>query len=150
MLRKKTTKIPAVTKEVQKLINDMHDTLKEAKGLGIAAPQVGSSLRVCLAKIGKKTMVLVNPQITWKSDDREIMEEGCLSLPGLDVEVERPIGIIVEYLNEKGKPEKRKLSSIDARVVQHEVDHLEGVLIVDYLPSITQLHPAHPSDAGAL
>lgn len=110
----------------------MMDTVEKAEGLGIAAPQVNVSLRVCLANILGKMTPLVNPEITWKSDETSVMEEGCLSLPGIDVSVPRAVEIIVAYLDEKGQPQERRLHDLDARVVQHETDHLNGVLIVDY------------------
>lgn len=133
ILRKKTKNVPKVTKEVLKLIKDMKATVKSAEGLGLAAPQVGESLRVCLVQMNGKMTPLVNPKITWMSDELALMEEGCLSLPGINVDVPRAVEIKVTYLDEKGKEQQRHLHDLDARVVQHEVDHLEGVLIVDYL-----------------
>lgn len=115
------------------MLKDMDDTLEDEGGLGIAAPQVGLSLRMCLAKFNGKTNIMINPDITWKGEETDEIEEGCLSLPGIDVKVERPLEIIVKYLDEKGHEQERKLSEYDARVVQHEVDHLDNVLIVDYL-----------------
>ena len=110
----------------------MEDTLGDDGDLGIAAPQVGHSLRMCLAKFNEKTNVMINPEITWKGEETDIVEEGCLSLPGIDVKVERPTEITVTYLDIKGKEQERKFSKFDARIVQHEVDHLDNVLIVDY------------------
>lgn len=133
VLRTTTTEIPRVTKEIKKLIADMQDTVKKAEGAGIAGPQVGQSLRLCLALIGKKMTPLINPHITWKSDETCVIEEGCLSLPDIAWRhIERPTEIIVSYVDEKGKAQERKLQGYDARVVQHEVDHLDGILIVDY------------------
>ncbi|MBM3231205.1 peptide deformylase [Candidatus Peregrinibacteria bacterium] len=133
VLRKKTKPVPKVTKEVLKLIKDLRSTVKKAEGLGIAAPQVGVSLRVCLANINGKMTPLINPDITWKSEETMMMQEGCLSLPGVDVDVRRAVEIAVVYLDEKGKEQERRLHDLDARVVQHETDHLDGILIVDYL-----------------
>ena len=107
-------------------------TVKAADGLGIAAPQVGQSWRVCLARINSKMTPLVNPEITWRSAEIDILEEGCLSLPGIGVEVPRAMAITLRFLDEKGADQERRLTDLDARVVQHEVDHLNGVLIVDY------------------
>lgn len=132
VLRAKTAKVPQVTKDVLKLVKDMEDTVTSADGLGLAAPQIGVSQRVCLAKIGGKLLALINPDITWKSDETAVAEEGCLSLPGLWRDVVRPVEIVVQFTDTKGKPQERKLREIDARVVQHEVDHLDGKLIVDY------------------
>ncbi|HLD64209.1 MAG TPA: peptide deformylase [Candidatus Peribacteraceae bacterium] len=132
LLRKKTQRVPQITKEVKQLIKDMKLTVKAADGLGIAAPQVGQSWRVCLARINSKMTPLVNPEITWRSAEIDILEEGCLSLPGIGVEVPRAMAITLRFLDEKGADQERRLTDLDARVVQHEVDHLNGVLIVDY------------------
>lgn len=132
VLRKKAAHIPKVTKEITKLIADMHDTVEKAEGLGIAGPQVDVAQAVCLAQFNGKIHVMINPEILWKSEETATMQEGCLSLPGIDVDVKRAVEITVRYLDEKGKQQERKLHDLDARVVQHEVDHLNGVLIVDY------------------
>ncbi len=135
ILRKKTKKVAKVTKEMLELIGNMADTVEAAPGAGIAAPQVGSSHRICLASINSKMTVLINPEITRKSDETDWEEEGCLSLPGLVVPVQRAKEITLRYQNEKGQEQERKLKDWSARVVQHEVDHLNGILIVDYLPA---------------
>ena len=132
VLRAKAAKVPQVTKDIKKLMSNMQDTVKKAEGLGIAAPQVGTSLRLCLANINGKMTPLINPEITWSSDETSTMEEGCLSLPKINVDVERSVEITVRYTDEKGNEQDRHLHDLDARVVQHEIDHLNGVLIVDY------------------
>ncbi|MBU2259755.1 peptide deformylase, partial [Patescibacteria group bacterium] len=86
----------------------------------------------CLAKFNEKTNVMINPQITWKGEETDVVEEGCLSLPGIDVKIERPTEITITYLDIKGKGQERKFIEFDARVVQHEVDHLDNVLITDH------------------
>lgn len=121
-----------MTKEIQKLLKDMEETVINADGLGLAAPQVNSSHRVCIVKLQGRLTPLINPEIVYKSPEMEMAEEGCLSLPGLWAIVPRSADIVVRYLNGKGQSQERMLKSIDARVVQHEVDHLEGILIVDY------------------
>jgi len=132
VLRKKTKPVPKVTKAVLNLIEDMKDSMIEAKGVGLAAPQVGVSDRVCLAYINEKITPLINPVITWKSDELAIDEEGCLSLPHTWVKVPRATEIRLNYVDTKGNQKELALKNFDARVVQHEVDHLDGVLIVDY------------------
>ncbi len=132
ILRAKTKKVPKVTKEILKLIEDMEETTISAKGAGIAAPQVNRSERVCIAMIQRKLTPLINPEITWMSDEGDMMEEGCLSLPDLWLQVPRSLEIVLKYQDIGGKKTERKLSGYDARVVQHEVDHLDGILIVDY------------------
>jgi len=133
ILRRKSQHVKGVTKEITKLIADMEDTLIHAEGLGLAAPQVGSPLSLCLARIGNRTIALINAEITWQSHETDAMEEGCLSLPGILVTVSRPTSIIVQYTDTKGKMQERSLSDLDARVVQHEIDHLNGILIIDYM-----------------
>ncbi len=132
VLRTKTKDVPKITKEIKELIRDMKQTTVAAKGAGLAAPQVNRTERICLAMIGKKLTPLVNPHIMWKSKETDTMEEGCLSLPDIWLQIVRPTEIVVKFLSETGKEHELKLSGFDARVVQHEVDHLEGVLIVDY------------------
>lgn len=132
VLRAPTERIPKVTKEVKKLIKDMQETVRDANGLGLAAPQIDRSLRLCLVMMNGKITPLINPDITWKGEEVDTAEEGCLSLPGVYKKVDRPVQIKVQYLDESGKEQERILKGMDARVVQHEVDHLEGVLIVDY------------------
>ena len=132
VLRKKTGRVPKVTKGILKLIKDMKATMEAANGVGLAAPQVGASLRICLGQVNGKLTALINPEITRKSKEKEIDEEGCLSLPNIYLPISRSVEITVTYLDEKGKEQERKMSNFDARVVQHEVDHLDGILIVDY------------------
>lgn len=132
ILRKQTKDVPKVTKDVLKLIDNMLDTMTEAKGAGLAAPQVGRTERVCIALIGKKIVPLINPHILWRSEATSIAEEGCLSLPDVWLNISRPNDITVEYMTTTGKKRELKLSGFDARVVQHEVDHLEGILITDH------------------
>jgi len=132
VLRKKTEHIPQVTKEIKKLLKDMEATTKSADGGGLAAPQIGRSERVCISMINGKLTPLINPEITWKSKEIDIQQEGCLSLPGLWLDVPRSKELTLTYLDEKGQAQERKFSEWDARVVQHEIDHLDGVLIVDY------------------
>ncbi len=132
ILRKKTKPVPAVTKDVKQLIKDMIETMKEASGVGLAAPQVNRTERICIAVIGKKVTPLINPVITKRSKETDIDQEGCLSLPNVWLMISRSLDIALTYTDLKGKKQERKLKNFDARVVQHEVDHLEGVLIVDY------------------
>ncbi len=135
VLRTKTMRVKKITKEVMQGLEDMRETMDAARGVGLAAPQVGRNERICLATVGGKIETLINPDITWKSETTSIAEEGCLSLPGLWLNIKRPTDIIVHYESIHGKKYERKLGGFDARVVQHEVDHLEGILIVDHLES---------------
>ncbi len=121
-----------ITKEIKKLIADMKETVSVAKGAGLAAPQVGRSERLCIAMIDHKLVALINPHITWRSETTAIAEEGCLSLPDLWLNISRPTDIVVHFETEKGAKRELKLSDFNARVVQHEIDHLEGILITDH------------------
>ena len=139
ILRTKTKPVAEVTKDVQTLLKNMEETTVDADGLGLAAPQVGSDLRVCVARIKGRLTPLVNPEITGKSAVTETSEEGCLSLPGVWVPVSRSVEITVTFLTAKGEPKELTLKDMDARVVQHETDHLDGKLIVDYVSAATVL-----------
>ncbi|MDD5102871.1 MAG: peptide deformylase [Candidatus Peribacteraceae bacterium] len=147
ILRRKAAKVPEVTKAIKKLIKGMRETVKAEDGAGLAAPQVGQSLQLCLALVEGKMTVLINPEITWRSEETATEEEGCLSLPGIQVAVTRPAAIAVKYLNENGLPEERKLSDFSARTAQHETDHLKGVLLVDYLTPPPQRDPEQTQEA---
>lgn len=139
ILRTQTKLVPAITKEVQILLKNMEATTIDADGLGLAAPQVGSDLRACVARIKGRLTPMVNPEITWRSKITETSEEGCLSLPGVWVPVSRAVEITVTYQTAKGEERELTLKDMDARVVQHETDHLDGKLIVDYISAATVL-----------
>lgn len=137
ILRTKCQPVQKFDKQLKALVEDMNDTMVKAKGVGIAAPQVGVDARVFLAVLGADgknplTIPMVNPEITWFSEEAEIEEEGCLSLPKQFGKVERPVEVIVEFQDLKGMTKNLKLKKLDARVVQHELDHLNGVLFIDY------------------
>lgn len=132
ILRTKTRRVRGVTKELRKLIKDMAETIRAAGGVGLASPQVGRTERVCIAVIGGKATPIINPAITNRSMETDADQEGCLSLPNVWLLVPRHTEITLEYTDIKGKKQQRRLAHFDARVVQHEVDHLDGVLIVDY------------------
>jgi peptide deformylase len=119
----------ALAEEVRRMGQIMHDAL----GIGLAATQVGVMHRVLVYRVDPDAPVagLVNPELEWASDEREPLEEGCLSLPGVLVEVERPIHVRVRALDERGEEQLIEASGLEARVLQHEMDHLDGVLILD-------------------
>jgi peptide deformylase len=132
VLREKAAPVSAVTKDILKLLKDMKTTMAKENGLGLAAPQVGVHLRVVLVTVGKSVVPMVNPEIIEKSEKTDVCEEGCLSLPGKYFNVERASGVTVKFLDTKGAEQILHLKKMDARVVQHEIDHLNGVLIADY------------------
>ena len=116
--------------EIRRMGQVMHDAL----GIGLAATQVGVMHRVLVYRVDPEAPVaaVVNPVIEWASDDREPLEEGCLSLPGVLVEVERPVHVRVQSLDERGEQQLIEASGLEARVLQHEMDHLDGVLILEH------------------
>ena len=115
--------------EVSRMAILMHDAL----GIGLAAPQVGISHRVLVYRVepASPTVALINPEIEWSSRDEEIAEEGCLSLPLVHVDVERPVAVLVRARDEHGEEVVVEATGLEARVIQHEIDHLDGILILD-------------------
>ena len=105
----------------------------DAYGVGLAAPQLGISQRLLVYRVGPDAPViaLANPELEWHSDDGEVLDEGCLSIPGITVDVERPVHVRVRALDEEGETRLVEASGLEARVIQHEMDHLNGVLILD-------------------
>jgi peptide deformylase len=138
-LRRNAHKINTFDKDLQNLIDDMIETMRVAPGVGLAAPQVGQSIRLITVEYGddedetvpKKLYVLINPEITHMSEEKVIGMEACLSVPDLIGEVERPDAIIVKGLNRFGKPQRIKASTWLARIFQHEIDHLDGILYTE-------------------
>ncbi len=141
ILRKKSQPLEHVNKELQKFLNDMLSTMYAAPGIGLAAVQVGVLKRLIvidLSKDGEKKnpLFLINPEITYKSNETSIYEEGCLSLPGYFAEVERPAECHLNYIDYNGNKKNLKANGLLATCVQHEVDHLDGILFIDYLSKL--------------
>ena len=135
-----TEQVTVFDDELRQLISDMRETMKNARGVGIAAPQVGKSIALCVIEQRDEDpeydiplIVLVNPRITWKSTRKVKMEEGCLSMPGLEGPVQRPDRIRVKAKDENGNPIELEADGYLARVIQHEVDHLNGILFTAYV-----------------
>jgi peptide deformylase len=116
---------------IARLIADMFDSMRAAKGMGLAAPQIGVSLRLAIIEWQNERFTFINPTLTALSKEKVLFEEGCLSLPDQFFPIERSESVTVRYQNEAGEDVKMKASGILAIALQHEVDHLEGVLIVD-------------------
>lgn len=148
VLREVAKPVETVDASIRKLGREMRATMHAEKGIGLAAPQVGVSKRVIIATIGDKVVLMVNPEIRSFSMECEVGEEGCLSLPGQFGNVSRAKWVKLRYLDEKGVPVECELSKLDARVVQHEIDHLNGVLFVDRL--IREENPAFSQTARSL
>jgi len=152
VLRRKANRITNFDKDLHILIDNMVETMRDAPGVGLAAPQVGISQRLIVIEYGeedeegvetgpKKLFAVINPEIVAISEEKINGIEGCLSVPGLIGEVERHTHIIVKGQNRLGKPVKYKLSGWRARIFQHEIDHLEGVLFTDLATSIWKPSP---------
>lgn len=133
ILTKKAGKIKdPLTNDIRELISNMFETLHaNNNGIGLAAPQVGFSLRLFVAELEGTSYVLINPKITAKSRKKEVCEEGCLSFPGQFLPVSRYEEIQMRYTDQYGKPGKIKAKGLLARVLQHEFDHLDGILFID-------------------
>lgn len=136
ILRRKSEEIEFVDDELSKFIERMQDIMYEKDGVGLAAPQIGVSKRIIVVDDGKGLINLINPIITGTNDQRESVEEGCLSLPGIRVSVNRPTFVKVEGLDINGNPVNYETDGLLARIFQHEIDHLNGILIIDYLSTI--------------
>ena len=139
VLRERAKPVPVVDATVREFVDDLFDTMHAAKGVGLAANQVGVALRVAVVDVGDEQpdpLVLINPVVTPRGDMLETAEEGCLSIPDIFGEVERPLAITLEALDRDGKPYRMDIEGYKARAVQHEVDHLDGVLFLDHLSAV--------------
>jgi len=146
VLRQKTKKIRKIDASLQKLIDDMIETMHDAPGVGLAANQVGVGLRVCVIHVpGDDVVTLINPEIVRRSGTREC-PEGCLSLPGYQGVVTRSEKVVVKGLNRDGRPVRYHASDLFAEAIEHEVDHLNGILYFDYLKSMEELTPYSARD----
>ena len=132
VLRKKALEIEEITDKEVKLFEEMLFTMRHFAGIGLAAPQIGIARSLIVADIGEGAIKLANPKIL-KARGSDKLEEGCLSIPGVAVNIERPNEIIINGLNENNQLIEIKAKGLLARVLQHEIDHLRGRLIVDYL-----------------
>jgi peptide deformylase len=137
-LRKRGKPVERVDDELRRLIDDMFATMYDAPGIGLAAPQIGISRRLIVMDPAKEEapktpLVMVNPKILERSEEMRVHEEGCLSIPDFTAEVERPAKTRVAYIDREGEPQEAELDGIWSTLVQHEIDHLNGVLFIDYL-----------------
>jgi peptide deformylase len=133
ILKSNATPVDRFDESLRKQVSRMAGIMGDAYGVGLAAPQLGLSQRLLVYRIGPDAPVvaLANPELDWASDDEEIGEEGCLSIPGITVDVERPLHVRVRALDEEGESRMVEAYGLEARVIQHEMDHLNGVLILD-------------------
>ena len=134
VLKSRATPVDRFDDTLQQQVQRMAGIMKDAIGVGLAAPQLGISQRLLVYRIGSDAplITLVNPEFEWVSEDeQEIFEEGCLSIPGVAIDVERPVHVRVRAQDERGEERLVEASGLEARVIQHEIDHLDGVLMLD-------------------
>ncbi|NVK36220.1 MAG: peptide deformylase [Rhodobacteraceae bacterium] len=141
VLRKVCEPIVSVDDEIKRLADDMLETMYAAPGIGLAASQIGVLKRLFVLDVSKEEeseapMVFINPQITWSSDELSVYQEGCLSIPEYYEEVERPAAVKVQYLDQTGKEHEIEADGLLATCIQHELDHLNGKLFIDYLSKL--------------
>ena len=140
-LKKISTPVKAVDAEIRKLMDDMLETMYQAPGIGLAAPQVGVLKRVIVLDIAREgeapqPLRLANPEVVWVSDDDTVYNEGCLSVPEHYADVARPASCRVKYLDHENKSREIAADGLLATCLQHEIDHLDGVLFIDHLTSL--------------
>ncbi len=141
ILRKKSESVNDIDKDIKKLMNDMLETMYDAPGIGLAAIQIGIPKRIVVIDVSKEPnkkepIYFVNPQITWKSDVKVSYEEGCLSIPNQFAKIERPEKCNIKYLDYHGAEKEIKAEGLLATCIQHEIDHLNGILFIDYLSKL--------------
>ena len=138
VLKTKCKPVDEVTPELAKLMDDMLQTMYDAPGIGLAAPQVGVPKRILVMDVARsdeapQPLKMANPEIIWESEEHAVYEEGCLSFPEQYADVERPARVRVRYLDENNKKQEIDADGLLATCVQHEMDHLEGIVFVDHL-----------------
>jgi peptide deformylase len=138
ILKEKARPVKSVTPNIIKLLNNLADTLYNAKGAGLAAPQIGVSKRVVVVDIGEGLYELINPEIL-SSSGQETDVEGCLSIPGIIGDVTRATTVKVRYMDRNGKEKSITVKDMLARAMQHEIDHLDGILYIDRAANIRKL-----------
>jgi peptide deformylase len=141
VLRKVADPVETITDETRQLLDDMAQTMYEAPGIGLAGPQIGELKRLIVMDCSRDDEVselwqMVNPEITQFSEENTILEEGCLSIPGHNAEVTRPIWVELRFLDTKGKEQQIKAEGLLAACIQHEIDHLNGVLFIDHISKL--------------
>jgi len=146
VLRQKAVRVPEIDKSIIRLVDDMIMTMQKSEGVGLAAPQVGVSLRVITLQMpDQEPFCIINPEITKRNGEVELME-GCLSVPGYQGEVIRSVSIVAKGLNLKGEKIKIKAGGLLSQAIEHETDHLDGILYIDRLENDTKLYKIEPQD----
>ena len=145
VLRQKAKRVSTIDSSIQQLIDDMVETMQQAHGVGLAAPQVGISLRVVVVQMpGEETIAIINPKIVKRAGEREVTE-GCLSVPGYAGEIKRSLSVTVKGQNRQGKAIRLKATGLMAEALEHELDHLNGILYVDHLENQDKLRKIEPT-----
>lgn len=145
ILRQKAKRVSIISPSINRLIKDMTDTLKAYKGVGLAAPQIGVSLRVIVIQLPEEEpFALINPQIIKRIGSREVIE-GCLSIPGYEGKIKRSIKVSARGLDPKGKEVRIKGEELLAQALEHEIDHLNGILYIDHLASEQDFYKLEPA-----
>ena len=142
-LRIKARPLETVDEALRQLIDDMFETMYDAPGIGLSAPQVAAGQRVIVCDVAREGAAprpyrMINPESTWRSDENVVAEEGCLSIPDYYAEVSRSREIRVGYFDPDGAAQKLDATGLLSACIQHEIDHLNGVLFIDYLPPLTR------------
>jgi peptide deformylase len=140
-LRIKSTAVGKITADIRKLVDDMFETMYHAPGIGLAAIQIGVPQRVvtmdiCKKEDAKEPRVFINPEIVWSSEEKSTYEEGCLSIPEIHEDVDRPAKVRVKFLDLDGKAHEEEADGLYATCIQHEIDHLNGVLFIDHISKL--------------
>ena len=144
VLRQKAKRVSAIDSSIQQLIDDMVETMQQANGVGLAAPQVGVSLRVVVVQMpGEEPIAIINPKMVKRAGEREVTE-GCLSVPGYAGEIKRSLSVTVKGQNRQGKAIRLKSTGLIAEALEHELDHLNGILYVDHLEGQDKLYKIEP------
>ena len=147
ILRQKSKRVRAIDGSIKKLIEDMRETMHAVGGVGLAAPQIGVSLRVItIGILEQEDLVLVNPEVVRRKGECPV-REGCLSIPGYFGEIKRAESVTIKGLDPGGKEIRIKANELLAQVLQHEIDHLNGVLYIDHLESMDKLRKIEPEEA---
>ena len=140
VLRQKARRVPTIDSSIQRLIDDMVETMQQTKGVGLAAPQVGVSLRVVVLQMpGEEPVAVINPEIVKRAGEREVTE-GCLSIPGYAGEIKRSVSVTVKGRDRQGKTIRIKATGLMAQALEHELDHLNGILYIDHIEGQDKLH----------
>ena len=145
VLRQKARRVKAIDSSIERLIDDMIDTMRATSGAGLAASQVGQLLRVIVAWVPEEEepIALINPEVVKRSEESEVVE-GCLSVPGYRGDITRSLSVTVKGRNRQGKEVRIKAQGLLAQVLQHEIDHLDGVLYIDHVEDANKLYSIEP------